>query len=56
MTSHVARKTFVENAVSKGIELIAIAEWLGHSDTQMLQKHYAHKGQIAKREAYKLLV
>lgn len=55
MTSHVARKTFVENAVSKGIELIAIAEWLGHSDTQMLQKHYAHKGQIAKREAHKLL-
>lgn len=56
MTSHVARKTFVENAVAKGIELIAIAEWLGHADTQMLQKHYAHKGQIAKREAHKLLV
>ena len=55
MTSHVARKTFVENAVAKGVELIAIAEWLGHSDTQMLQKHYAHKGQIAKREAHKLL-
>jgi integrase len=55
MTSHVARKTFVENAVAKGIELIAIAEWLGHTDTQMLQKHYANTKQIAKREASKLL-
>ena len=55
MTSHVARKTFVENAVAKGIELIAIAEWLGHTDTAMLQKHYANKTQIAKREASKLL-
>lgn len=55
MTSHVARKTFVENAVAKGAELIAIAEWLGHTDTVMLQKHYANKKQIAKREALKLL-
>lgn len=55
MTSHVARKTFVENAVYKGVELIAIAEWLGHVDTQMLQKHYANKKQIAKREAHKIL-
>jgi len=55
MSSHVARKTFVENAVAKGVELIAIAEWLGHVDTVMLQKHYANKRQIAKREAVKLL-
>jgi site-specific recombinase XerD len=55
MTSHVARKTFVENAVAKGIELIAIAEWLGHSDTTMLTKHYANTKMIAKREAHKLL-
>ena len=55
MSSHVARKTFVENAVAKGVELIAIAEWLGHVDTVMLQKHYANKKQIAKREAVKLL-
>ncbi|WP_216726454.1 tyrosine-type recombinase/integrase [Hymenobacter siberiensis] len=54
MTSHVARKTFVENAVAKGIELIAIAEWLGHSDTTMLTKHYANTKMIAKREAHKL--
>ena len=55
MTSHVARKTFVENAIVKEIDLIAIAHWLGHTDTVMLQKHYAHNGQIAKREAHKLL-
>lgn len=55
MSSHVARKTFVENAVAKGADLIAIAEWLGHTDTVMLQKHYANKKQIAKREAHKIL-
>lgn len=54
MSSHVARKTYAENALAKGADIIAVAEWLGHKSTKMLEQHYANKKQIAKREAHKM--
>lgn len=54
ISSHVARKTYAENALSKGADIMAVAEWLGHKSTKMLETYYANKKQIAKREAYKV--
>lgn len=39
---HSLRHTFASNLVNKGVNLMAIAEALGHKDTTMVQKHYGH--------------
>ncbi|UOR05881.1 site-specific integrase [Hymenobacter aerilatus] len=55
LTSHLARKKFTDNALDKDVTLMALAEYLGHTNTNTLQKHYANKKRHAKKEAYKLL-
>ena len=55
MTSHVARKTYAHNALSKGASRDAVAEWLGHKSTAMLDKHYSNRAELARQEAYKVL-
>jgi site-specific recombinase XerD len=55
MTSHVARKTFAHNALSKGATMLAVAEWLGHKSTKMLEAYYTNKKELARQEAHLLL-
>ncbi|MFD2721416.1 tyrosine-type recombinase/integrase [Hymenobacter monticola] len=55
MTSHVARKTYAHNALSRGASATAVAEWLAHKSTAMLDKHYSNRKELARQEAYKVL-
>lgn len=55
MSSHVARKTYAHNALSKGASISAVAEWLGHQSTKMLDLHYSNKKELARQEAHKML-
>ncbi len=55
MTSHVARKTYAHNALTKGASRDAVAEWLGHKSTAMLDKHYSNRKELARQEAHKML-
>lgn len=41
-TFHILRHTYASTAVMKGISLEVIAEQLGHADTRVTKKHYAH--------------
>ncbi|MER9431372.1 site-specific integrase [Mesorhizobium sp. M0408] len=42
VTLHEIRHTYASTMVRNGAPLIVIAEALGHSDTRMAEKHYAH--------------
>ncbi len=39
---HVLRHTYASRLAMKGVPLAVIAEQLGHSDTRMTERHYAH--------------
>lgn len=41
-TFHILRHTYASTAVMRGISLEVIAEQLGHADTRVTKKHYAH--------------
>ena len=41
-TFHILRHTYASTAVMHGISLEVIAEQLGHADTRVTKKHYAH--------------
>jgi integrase len=56
VTSKVARKTFTNTCFELGVSETTVAAWLGHANTKMVQKHYKAKGDIAKREAHKILL
>lgn len=55
ITTKVARKTFTDHCFEMEVSETTIAAWLGHKTTAMVQKHYKHRGDVAKREAQKLL-
>jgi integrase len=42
VTFHGIRHTFASLLVTAGVPLAFVAEALGHSDTRMVSKHYAH--------------
>ncbi|UCI08698.1 tyrosine-type recombinase/integrase [Mesorhizobium sp. B1-1-8] len=42
VTLHEIRHTYASTMVRNGAPLIVVAEALGHSDTRMAEKHYAH--------------
>ena len=42
VTTHIFRHTFISLMVEQGIELSLIAKHVGHSNTNMIQKVYAH--------------
>ncbi|AZO39497.1 MAG: site-specific integrase [Mesorhizobium sp.] len=42
VTLHELRHTYASTMVRNGAPLIVVAEALGHSDTRMAEKHYAH--------------
>jgi integrase len=39
---HVLRHTYASRLAMKGVPMAVIAEQLGHSDTRMTERHYAH--------------
>jgi integrase len=39
---HALRHTFASHAVMDGVSLMIVARLLGHADTKMVEKHYAH--------------
>jgi integrase len=41
-TFHVLRHTYASSLAMKGVPMGVIAAQLGHSDTRMTEKHYAH--------------
>jgi len=51
---HTLRHTYASHAVMAGVPLMVVAQNLGHADTRMVEKHYAHlspsyaRQQIAK--------
>jgi integrase len=42
MTFHVLRHTHASALAMRGVPLAVIAKQLGHADTRMTEKHYAH--------------
>ncbi|ESW81605.1 hypothetical protein X772_22275 [Mesorhizobium sp. LSJC280B00] len=42
VTLHELRHTYASTVVRNGAPLIIVAQALGHSDTRMAEKHYAH--------------
>ena len=41
-TFHILRHTYASSLAMKGVSMRAIADQLGHADTRMTEKHYAH--------------
>lgn len=39
---HILRHTYGATLVMRGVPMAVIAEQLGHADTRMTEKHYAH--------------
>jgi site-specific recombinase XerD len=39
---HVLRHTYASRLAMRGVPMAVIAEQLGHSDTRMTERHYAH--------------
>src|SRR5262249_42121198 len=39
---HILRHTYASRLAMKGVPMAVIAEQLGHSDTRMTERHYAH--------------
>jgi integrase len=39
---HILRHTYASRLVRQGVPLIVVADQLGHRDTRMVEKHYAH--------------
>lgn len=55
MSSHVGRKTAINNWLNKGVRESVVALWAGHQNTKMIQKHYQNKDAASMKEAEKLL-
>jgi integrase len=55
VTSHAARKTFINNALLKGVSESTVARWVGHADVKMIQKYYSQRDRQAAAEAHKIL-
>lgn len=41
LTTHLARKTYATNLLNKGVSLNVVSKLLGHSNTNITQRHYA---------------
>jgi integrase len=55
MSSHVGRKTAINNWLNKGVRESVVALWAGHQNTKMIQKHYQNKDAASLKEAEKLI-
>jgi integrase len=45
VVSYTARHTYTTEALTNGVGIMEVAELLGHTSTEMVQKHYAHLDQ-----------
>ena len=55
LTFHEFRHTYASGLVNAGVPLVYVAAQLGHRDTRMVEKHYGHLCQSAKRDALRKL-
>lgn len=55
VSSHVARKTAINNWLKLGVRETVVALWAGHKNTKMIQKHYQNQDEASANEAMKLL-
>ena len=53
--SHAARRSFINNALFRGVSESTCATWVGHSDVKMIQQHYRQHETQALAEAHKIL-
>ena len=53
--SHAARRTFINNALFRGVSESTCATWVGHSDVKQIQQHYRQREAQALAEAHKIL-
>lgn len=49
LTFHELRHSYASDLVNRGVPLIVVARQLGHSDTQMVEKHYGHLCKTAEQ-------
>lgn len=52
---HELRHTYASGLVNGGVPLVFVAAQLGHRDTRMVEKHYGHLCQSAKRDTVRKL-
>lgn len=50
LTSHIFRHTYITRAVEQGVDRNLIARQVGHADTQMIDKVYAHFSQTMEEK------
>ncbi len=50
VTFHILRHTYASQAVMNGVPVAVIAEQLGHKDTRITERHYAHLCRSYKQE------
>ncbi|MFD2719999.1 tyrosine-type recombinase/integrase [Hymenobacter monticola] len=53
--SHAARRTFINNALLRGVSESTVARWVGHADVKMIQNYYSQRDMQALNEAHKIL-
>jgi integrase len=53
VTFHILRHTFASHAVMAGMTIEVLAQQLGHKDTRITTRHYAHLCPTFKAEAVK---
>jgi integrase len=56
ISSHVARKTAIDNWLALGVRESVVAQWAGHKNIKMIAKHYSNKEAAATTEMQKLLL
>lgn len=50
VTFHILRHTYASQAVMNGVPIAVVAEQLGHKDTRITERHYAHLCRSYKQE------
>ncbi|NTV73497.1 MAG: tyrosine-type recombinase/integrase [Holophaga sp.] len=51
LTFHELRHTYASALINRGVPLVFVAQQLGHADTRMVEEHYGHLCETAKRDA-----
>jgi integrase len=51
VTFHILRHTYASHAVMNGMPIAVLSEQLGHKDTRITERHYAHLCKSFKRES-----
>ena len=54
LTFHELRHTYASALIYRGVPLVFVAQQLGHADTRMVEEHYGHLCESAKRDAIRM--